>query len=470
MTPSSPTNPAPSQFAIRGVIEGFYGAPWSHEQRLDLIDFLGERGMNTFVYSPKDDPLVRHDWRASYAGAELSRMAELIGRCATHGMTFMYCLSPGLTMKYSSADDVEMLLAKFGSVRDLGVTSFGLLLDDIPARLQHPADIAAFPDLVSAHQSLIGRVFSQLDSSFRLTVCPTQYWGYGDEDYIGRLGRGIDPRIDLFWTGRAICSATLDLSDAAVFARATGRPATYWDNYPVNDVAMGHELHIGPYQGRDPHLHRFSTGIIANGMELFESSKIPFATIADYLSDPEGYDAETSWKQAIVDVVGPENADDFSVFADTVRSSCLSADDAPALGATLERFAFESEFGDRSAAAAELLTVADSMVRAADRLLDGPVTNRRLIDEVRPWLESFRVGAHALVEVAQLTAAGTLAVDGPARLRPFLESLRALRRRVFGDLLDMTLAELVSAGGSPPASPAQPRTASPETASPTAKE
>jgi len=463
-------NGSDSPFAIRGVIEGFYGAPWSHEQRLELIDFLGPRGMNTFVYSPKDDPLVRRDWRTPYAGAELARMGELIARCAEHDMTFMYCLSPGLTMKYSSSEDIAMLLAKFESVGELGVTSFGLLLDDIPTRLQHPADKMAFSDLVSAHQQLIGRVFTQLDSGARLTVCPTQYWGYGDEDYISRLGSGIDPRIDLFWTGRAICSATLDLDDAAVFARATGRPATFWDNYPVNDVAMGHELHIGPYLGRDPQLHRFSAGVIANGMELFESSKIPFATIADYLRDPENYEPEASWKQALLDVVGVDNVDDFSLFADTVRSSCLSAEDAPLVGEALETFSFESEYGDPEAAAADLLAVAESMVQAADRLLDGPVANPQLIAEVRPWLESFRVGARALREIAELSATGTLNTAGPTRLRPYLDTLRHARRRVYGDLLDMTLAELTSAEDASPASPASPASASLDNETPTAKE
>ncbi|MGV8858381.1 protein O-GlcNAcase [Rhodoglobus sp.] len=467
MTSADRTTHPGSPFAIRGVIEGFYGPPWSHEQRLDLISFLAERGMNTFVYSPKDDPLVRHEWRTPYAGAELTRLAELIDHCAALNMTFLYCLSPGLTIKYSSSTDHEMLLAKFGAVRELGVTSFGLLLDDIPTRLQHPEDKAAFADLVDAQQSLIGTVFSQFSSDTHLTVCPTQYWGYGTEEYITRLGTGIDPRIDLFWTGRAICSATLDLTDAAAFARSTGRPPTYWDNYPVNDVAMGHELHIGPYQGRDPQLYRFSTGIIANGMELFESSKIPFATIADYLRDPEGYDPEASWKQAILDVVGPENAADFSLFADTVRSSCLSLDDAPDLAEALERFTFEVDYGDRARAATELLQRANLMVQAADRLLDGPVSNPELIAEVRPWLESFRVGSLALVEVATLAADDRLDSDGPAVLRPFLDRLRSAHRRVFGDLIDMTLAELVAAGGSPPASPAN---ASPVTASPTAKD
>ncbi|QYH34929.1 protein O-GlcNAcase [Salinibacterium sp. M195] len=442
---------APSPFAIRGVIEGYYGLPWSHEQRLGLISFLAERGMNTFVYSPKDDPLVRHEWRSPYVGAELSRLAELIAHCAANGMTFMYCLSPGLTIKYSSGTDLEMLLAKFTAVRELGVTSLGLLLDDIPARLQHPQDKAAFTDIVEAHQSLISAVFSELDSASHLTVCPTQYWGYGDEDYISRLGRGLDPRIDLFWTGRAICSPTLDLADAALFARSTGRPATYWDNYPVNDVAMGHELHIGPYQGRDPQLFRFSTGIIANGMELFESSKIPFATIAAYLRDPEGYDAESSWNQALLDVVGPANIEDFRLFADTVRFSCLSADDAPDLAQALEHFTFELEYGDRARAASELSQRAESMVNAAHRLLSGPVSNPALIAEVRPWLESFLLGSEALVEVARLAAADRLEADGAFLLRPFLEGLRSAHRRVFGDLLDMTLAELVAAGAPPPA-------------------
>ncbi|EAR26095.1 hypothetical protein A20C1_09449 [marine actinobacterium PHSC20C1] len=454
--------PGLSPFAVRGVIEGFYGPPWSHEQRLDLISFLAERGMNTFVYSPKDDPLVRHEWRSPYVGAQLARLSELISACAASGMTFMYCLSPGLTIKYSSSDDLEMLLAKFHSVRELGVTSFGLLLDDIPARLQHPADKEAFTDLVGAHQSLIRNVFSRFASDTRLTVCPTQYWGYGDEDYISRLGSGLDPRVDLFWTGRAICSPTLDLSDAAVFARATGRPATYWDNYPVNDVAMGHELHIGPYQGRDPQLYRFSAGIIANGMQLFESSKIPFATIADYLNDPESYDPEASWERAILDVVGPDRAADFRLFADTVRFSCLSADDAPDLAEALERFTFELEYGDREVAAADLSALAQSMVLAADRLLDGSVSNPALIAEVRPWLETFRLGSLALVAVADLAAAGTLDSEGSAVLRPYLDGLRSAHRRVFGDLLDMTLAELCSAEGSPPAPPVS--------APPTAKE
>ncbi len=286
------------------------------------------------------------------------------------------------------------------------------------------------------------RVFADLGPRTRLTVCPTVYWGTGTEPYLVGLGEGLDPRIGLFWTGRAICSPTLDLADAATFARTTNRPATYWDNYPVNDVAMGYELHIGPYRGRDPHLWRAATGIIANGMELFESSRIPFATIADYLRDPEGYEPEASWQRALRDVAGDADVEAYALFADNVRSSCLAVDDAPIVWRAVEAFLFRVAHGEAAVAAQDLGTLADRMLAAADHLLRGPVVNRALIDEARPWLVAFELGAQAIRAMADLAATNRLGSDGAAVLRPFLIRLRRARVRVFGDVLEMTLSDL----------------------------
>jgi len=430
------------RFAIRGVIEGFYGRPWTHQQRLSLIDFLAQRGMNTFVYSPKDDPLVRQDWRMPYDGQALERLTELVDRCQSAGMEFTWSISPGLSIRYSDADDVEALNAKLRSVAALGVTHVGLLLDDIPAQLQHAQDRAAFSDLAQAHVALVGAVFAALPSSTSLIVCPMVYWGTGTEPYLTTLGQGIDRSIDLFWCGRAICSATLDLADAETFARSAARPPTYWDNYPVNDVAMGYELHIGPYRGRDPRLWQASRGIVANGMELFEASRIPFATIADYLRDPEAYDPEASWQRAMRDVVGEADLPAFTIFADNVRSSCLAADDAPIVEGTLSTALFELDYGDAAAAAADLGALADRLLGAAAHLLRGPVTNRQLMDEIRPWLMAFEIGAEAIRVMADLAAAGRLDRDGPNELAPFLIRLRRARVRVFGDALEMTLSVL----------------------------
>ena len=176
-------------------------------------------------------------------------------------------------------------------------------------------------------------------------------------------------------------------------------------------------------------------------MELFEASKIAFATIADYLSDPAEYDPEESWRLAIEAVAG-DDADAYAVFADNVRSSCLATDDAPALQRAFESFAFNSGYGDRVHAADELGDVADRMLAAAEILLRGPNSSRKLIAESRPWIEAFELGAQSVKRLVELYRSGRLDSDGPAELGPFLERLRNTRVRVFGDVLDMALSDL----------------------------
>ncbi len=268
------------------------------------------------------------------------------------------------------------------------------------------------------------------------------YRGRGDEDFVTRLGAAIPGTVDMFWTGRAICSPTLDLDDARRFETATGRPPLYWDNYPVNDVAMTFELHIGPYLGRDPRLAEASRGIIANSMELFEASKIPLATIADYVRDPVAYDPEASWAAAILAVAGPADAAAFAVFADNVRSSCLSEADAPGVSQGLDAFAFRLDRGEGRAAAADLAALADGLLAAAHHLLRGPVENTALVDDCRPWIEAFELGAQAIRRIADLAAEDRLDVDARTELIPYLARLRRARVRVFGDALDMALADL----------------------------
>ncbi len=43
----------------RGVVEGFYGTPWSHEARLSQIAFYGRNKKNGYINGPKDAPWRR---------------------------------------------------------------------------------------------------------------------------------------------------------------------------------------------------------------------------------------------------------------------------------------------------------------------------------------------------------------------------------------------------------------------------
>lgn len=421
-------------FPVRGIIEGFYGTPWTHAQRLDMIGFIADLGMNTFVYAPKDDPLLRRDWRTPYGGAALDALAELIEACRAVGIDFVFALSPGLSMRYSEGSDLDALVGKYRQVRGLGAAGAALLLDDIPPHLQHPADIAAFPSLIAAQVRLVGRLHSELELA--LMVAPTQYWGKGDEPGISAFGQGLDPAIDLFWTGRAICSPELEAVDARRFRDATGHAPLYWDNFPVNDVAMTGELHIGPYLGRDPALAGIARGVIANGMPLAESSKIGFASIAEFLADPAGFDAERSWERALARVAG-DDLDTVREFADAFRGSALCADDSPRLADVLARFAFDSGFGDARAAVAELAAEARRLSGVAERM--AAIGNTALAREVAPWTAQYARAAEGLALSAE-----ELATADPdrARVMAFLRDLRAHRLRAHGDLVDMFLSDV----------------------------
>ena len=67
-----------SPFRVRGVIEGFYGPFYTHPERLSLLEFLGARGFNFYLYAPKNDRQHRARWREPYAEKILAQFSEAV--------------------------------------------------------------------------------------------------------------------------------------------------------------------------------------------------------------------------------------------------------------------------------------------------------------------------------------------------------------------------------------------------------
>lgn len=312
-----------SKFEIRGFIEGFYGRVWSDEKRRKVLKLVAAKGMNSYFYAPKDDPYLRQKWRLKYDEKSLEKFSELFGFTKDIGIELFYCLSPGLDIRYSSEEDHRIIAEKFDSLYKIGVRSFGLFLDDIPDVLTNEADIERFDSVCDAHIHLINSVYSKLPQGASLTVCPMIYNGKGDEEYIVSLCRGIPSAVRVFWTGKKICSPELTAGDAEFFYRQTGKKPLYWDNFPVNDAEMYGEMHIGPYRNRDAELADFSEGIVSNVMEYPICSAIPLLTICDFLNDPENYDPEISFAEAVETITG-EKFEKWMPFFDHTDYSCLN--------------------------------------------------------------------------------------------------------------------------------------------------
>jgi hypothetical protein len=284
---------------IRGVIEGFYGRPWTHDERLDLIRFCAVEGLDTWVHAPKDDPYHRQRWREPYPGPEAERLAELAAECRRVGVRFVYAIAPGLSIDYASDRDFEALTAKREHVRGLGAADVQLLWDDIQPTPES------------------GRLQSQLSSRFAggapLVICPLGYAGTGDSAYRRAMRDELDAQIVVYWTGPEVVSLAIarEELDAAV-SRFGDHELLIWDNYPVNDFAP-ETLFLGPLRGRDPRLFEGrAAGLVANGMLQAVPNKLPLATVADYLRDPAGYDPVVAFERAltryggeVIDALGP---------------------------------------------------------------------------------------------------------------------------------------------------------------------
>jgi hyaluronoglucosaminidase len=289
---------------VRGVIEGFYGTPWTHEERLDLIRFCAQHDLNTWVHAPKDDPYHRARWREPYPEDELERLGELVAECGRVGVDFAYAIAPGMDVCYSSESEWERLLAKIAQVRSVGVCRFQLLWDDVEHTLHCPEDEALYGDAErptgAAQAPFSNRFAREVEQPGPLVVCPMAYAQTGDGPYRRSFAPQLDPGIVLYWTGPEVVSLAIhkDELDMSVH-RYSGHEHLLWDNFPVNDWDTT-TLHLGPLRGRDPNLaHGKLRGLIANAMVQCVPSKLALATVADWARDPFSYDALASYERAL---------------------------------------------------------------------------------------------------------------------------------------------------------------------------
>jgi len=296
-------------FPERGVVEGFYGTPWTHQDRVDILRFEGAHGMNVYYYAPKDDLYHRKLWRDAYPPEAQKRLGELARAAQQNFVDFCFAISPGLTMTYSSERDFEVLTDKLASVGKLGVSCFALFLDDVPQDLQDPQDQAQFKTLAQAHIYLTNKLYKHLkeqSAANRLVLTPTTYTDeWGNRNYLQELGAGADPGVSIVWTGPKVFSPAITVEQAREWGGYIHRLPLIWDNFPVNDGTRWCR-YLGPLTGRDPHLPSVVRGLVSNPMNEARASMIPLQTIADYLWNAAAYDPAQSETHAVVSQYGED--------------------------------------------------------------------------------------------------------------------------------------------------------------------
>lgn len=428
----------------RGAIEGFYGSPWTHAERMDQLAFYGEVKFNSYIYAPKDDPYHRERWREPYPPRRLAQLTELIGQAAAHHVKFTFALSPGTSICYSDPADQQALASKLQAMYDAGVRSFSIPLDDISyTEWNCRADRATYgaPSPGAAGQAqveLLNRVQREFvdthPGTLPLQMVPTEYSDVEDSPYKTALREQLDPRVEVMWTGDGVIPGDITVANARRATEVWGRKVLLWDNYPVNDFdATAGMLMLGPYAERERGLDEYLSGLVVNPMNQAAASKVAEIGAAGFAWSGKDFDPQRAWRAAAEYLAGdrfagdeqqlrpdPTTVEALMVFFDLNHAAPLPSGrpwlaPAPDLDRRLGEFRAAWQGGDRRAALAQLRGYAKAIATAPERIRQGAAQD--FVSDTAPWLRATDLWGDALLATLDGLRARLDGDDAGARQR-----------------------------------------------------
>ncbi|MBW3571986.1 MAG: beta-N-acetylglucosaminidase domain-containing protein [Gemmatimonadetes bacterium] len=287
-----------------GVIEGFFGRPWSWEERADTVAFLAPHGYRFYLYAPKADAYLRRRWQEDHPDDVAGSLARLAGTCRKLGVRFGVGLSPYELYRGFDSAAREALARKLAFLDGVGVQDLAILFDDMRADT---------PDLAERQVEIVHWAAERTRAD-RLLVCPSFYsddpvlervFGQRPAGYLERLGRRLEPGIEVFWTGEEVCSRELRPGHLARVSEQLGRKPFLWDNYPVNDGERRSQyLHLRGFTGRPAGI---AAHIAAHGINPALQptlSRIPAVTLVESYRLGDQYQYGGAFWRAAVEVLG----------------------------------------------------------------------------------------------------------------------------------------------------------------------
>lgn len=370
----------PKPMSIRGIIEGFYGNPWNQQDRIDVIRYMGQHKMNTYMYAPKDDKYQRKAWRKLYPDKLMSEFLALQKECRREEIDFYYMISPGNDINLADPENINVLGRKLDQMIGLGFNHFGLLFDDIDYHLTGES-LIKFTTAACAHANLANQINEFLKkqlNNYSLVVCPTEYDNAQGSPYLAELTQKLDPEIALFWTGPATLSSQISTHDLKIMAQVYQRPMIIWDNLPVNDFQKDAELvFLSAYKNRTPYIadSKYQVlGVVSNPMSEWEPSKITIGTMNDYLWNPNKYDMQQSFMKNIKELIPQGLVESFLTFSSFNNNHF-----------TQKPFSLMQEIIIENSDVKAITDSLSNLVTAANNLQNG-AKFCPLLKEIMPWL------------------------------------------------------------------------------------
>jgi len=287
-----------------GTIEGYYGTPWSWEDRQHVVRFLAAHDYRFYIYAPKADRFLRKRWREEHPREVSERLAALGSHCRSLGVRFGVGLSPFEIYRDfddSAQDDLKRKLAWLDAI---GVEILAVLFDDMRGDL---------PEL-AVTQARILHWIKERTRAAQLILCPSYYtddpvldrfFGQRPQNYLEDLGSVLDTSIDVFWTGEEVCAREIGVAHVKRVGEQLRRKPFLWDNYPVNDgPRMSPYLHLRAFTGRPAAIAPHIAAHAVNPALQAHLSLIPMLTLATSYRKGDAYAYGHAFDEAARVVLG----------------------------------------------------------------------------------------------------------------------------------------------------------------------
>ena len=223
-------------------------------------------------------------------------------------MRFGLGLSPYELYRDFSGADKAAFVAKLRSLDQIGIDDLAILFDDTRGDI---------PALAAREAEIVHTAMAHTRAS-RVFMCPTYYtddrmldvvFGERPAHYLQDLGRRLDPRVAVYWTGEEICSRQFSPGHLGQVAEALGRKPTLWDNYPVNDgPRMSRFLHLRGFTGRLSAIGPHIAAHAINPALQPHLSLIPAATLPASYREGPAYRYMQAFREAAQALAGGELA------------------------------------------------------------------------------------------------------------------------------------------------------------------
>lgn len=292
-----------------GIIEGFFGRPYTWEERTDLMRRLAPRGYGFYLYAPKADGYLRRRWREPHPEAEMQALAAFAADCRAAGVRFGVGLSPYELHLDFEGPWRETLAARIAGFDAIGVEDLAILFDDMRGDL---------PELARRQIEIVDFAASRTAAG-RVIVCPSYYtdepvldrvFGQRPDNYLADLGKGLDPAIEIMWTGEEVCAREFSPGHLDRVASEIRRKPFLWDNYPVNDgPRMSQHLHLRGFTGRPGAIAPHISAHGVNTASQATLSAIPCLTLAESYEKGAAYEYAAAFRRAATEVLGRDLAD-----------------------------------------------------------------------------------------------------------------------------------------------------------------